>query len=52
MLVDICPYLKRREGGLFVCEKSGKPIDVAFRPCLLSAKERTHLCPLLWGEKK
>jgi hypothetical protein len=52
MSVDICPYLKRREGGTFICEKSGKPIDIAFRPCLLSAKERTHLCPLLWGERK
>jgi hypothetical protein len=49
---DICPYLKRREGGLFVCTKSGKQIDVAFRPCLLPEKERVHCCPLLWGEKR
>jgi hypothetical protein len=50
--IDICPHLKRREGDIFICTKSGKPIDIMFRPYLLSAKERKHHCPLLWGERK
>lgn len=43
-----CPYLARREGGLFVCARSGKPVDALLRPCLLPRGERR--CPLLWGE--